>query len=45
MLIFIKVLIDNNPCVEQGEDYYPELIPCFIILYTSVLWAVLSILT
>ena len=30
-----KVLIDNNPCVEQGEDYYPELIPCFIILYAT----------
>jgi NADPH-ferrihemoprotein reductase len=31
----IKVQIDNNPCVNPGEDYYPELIPVFTILYAT----------
>ena len=30
-----KVFIENNPCIEEGEEYYPELIPSFTILYAS----------
>ena len=30
-----KVFIENNPCIEQEEEYYPELVPSFIILYAS----------
>ena len=30
-----KIFIENNPCVNQGEDYYPELIPSFTILFAT----------
>ena len=30
-----KYFIENNPCVSQGEDYYPELIPSFTILFAT----------
>ena len=30
-----KVYIENNPCVNPGEDYYPELIPSFTILFAT----------
>ena len=31
-----KYSIENNPCINnQNEDYYPELIPSFIILYAT----------
>ena len=30
-----KVYIENNPCINRGEDYYPELIPSFTILYAT----------
>ena len=31
----IKIPIENNPCVNEGEDYYPELIPSFTILFAT----------
>ena len=31
----IKISIENNPCVNEGEDYYPELIPSFTILFAT----------
>ena len=30
-----KYFIENNPCITQGEDYYPELIPSFTILFAT----------
>ena len=30
-----KIFIENNPCINQGEDYYPELIPSFTILFAT----------
>ena len=30
-----KIFIENNPCINQGEDYYPELIPFFTILFAT----------
>jgi len=27
--------IENNPCVNPGEEYYPELIPSFTILFAT----------
>ncbi len=30
-----KIFIENNPCVNQGEDYYPELIPSFTIIFAT----------
>ena len=30
-----KVVIENNPCVKEGEDYYPELVPSFTILFAT----------
>jgi NADPH-ferrihemoprotein reductase len=30
-----KVFIENNPCVNKDEDYYPELIPSFTILFAT----------
>ena len=30
-----KFSIENNPCVNPGEEYYPELIPSFTILFAS----------
>ena len=29
------IFIENNPCINQGEDYYPELIPSFTILFAT----------
>ena len=31
----IKISIENNPCVNEGEDYYPELVPSFTILFAT----------
>ena len=30
-----KVFIENNPCINKDEDYYPELIPSFTILFAT----------
>ena len=30
-----KFFIENNPCINEGEDYYPELIPSFTILFAT----------
>ena len=30
-----KYFIENNPCITQGENYYPELIPSFTILFAT----------
>ena len=30
-----KIYIENNPCINPGEEYYPELIPCFTILFAT----------
>ena len=30
-----KIFIENNPCIEPCEEYYPELIPSFTILYAT----------
>ena len=30
-----KFYIENNPCINPGEDYYPELIPSFTILFAT----------
>ena len=31
-----KFIIENNPCISQeGEEYYPELVPSFTILFAS----------
>ena len=30
-----KFFIPNNPCIKEGEDYYPELIPSFTILFAT----------
>ena len=30
-----NVFIEKNPCISPGEEYYPELIPCFTILFAS----------
>ena len=30
-----KLIIENNPCINEGEDYYPELIPSFTILFAT----------
>ena len=30
-----KIIIENNPCVKEGEDYYPELVPAFTILFAT----------
>ena len=30
-----KIYVENNPCIDPGEDYYPELIPCFTILFAT----------
>ena len=31
----IKISLENNPCTNEGEDYYPELVPSFTILYAT----------
>ena len=31
----IKISLENNPCINEGEDYYPELVPSFTILYAT----------
>ena len=31
----MKISIENNPCVNEGEDYYPELVPSFTILFAT----------
>ena len=30
-----KISIENNPCINEGEDYYPELVPSFTILFAT----------
>lgn len=30
-----NISIENNPCVNEGEAYYPELIPSFTILFAT----------
>jgi NADPH-ferrihemoprotein reductase len=30
-----KVFIEDNPCINEGEEYYPELIPSFTILFAT----------
>ena len=30
-----QITIENNPCVSAGEEYYPELIPNFTILFAT----------
>ena len=30
-----KIFIEKNPCVNPGEEYYPELIPSFTILFAT----------
>jgi len=30
-----NISIENNPCVNPGEEYYPELIPSFTILFAT----------
>ena len=30
-----KFFIENNPCINEGEDYYPELIPSFTIIFAT----------
>ena len=34
-----KFSIENNPCVNPGEEYYPELIPNFTILFATEMGA------
>ena len=31
----LKIIVENNPCVNEGEDYYPELVPSFTILFAT----------
>ena len=30
-----NISIENNPCIKEGEEYYPELIPSFTILFAT----------